>query len=167
MRGRPISGPAATGPAPKPGPKARTGELARLWAEQETWRWRLVVPAVIVGVGAIAIPQRWQTSTATGWFYGVGMLAWAYLTATWMKKWIAYWRAYHRIQGDTFWSARRLEATAWWTTHPWYGRVAALGLFVITIGAYAYGHWPNAGVANIFLIAGLAAALVASRLTAR
>jgi hypothetical protein len=74
-------------------PGDRRGDQARLdelWKEQDRWRWRPVVPAVIVGVGAIAMPRPWQTSVATGWFYGLGILTLAYLTAIWMKKWFAY-----------------------------------------------------------------------------
>jgi len=112
------------------------------------------------------MPRPWQTSVTTGWFYGLGILTFAYLTAIWMKKWFAYWRVYHRIHGDTTSSAIRAEVDAWWMRHGWFSRVAILAVFITTVMTYLIAHWPNAAAANIWLVGGLAVATISSRLTA-
>jgi hypothetical protein len=150
--------------------RERTGRadaLNRLWDAQEKWRWRLFVPAVVVGVGAIVMPRQWQSSPGTGLFYVAMMTCFSVLTYVWMKRWVAYWRAYHQFRGDTFWGARKAEVRAWWISHPWHGRVGFLVLVLITLNAYLWIRWPNSGVANTVLVLGLAAAMVTSRLTAK
>lgn len=146
---------------------ARAEALNQLWDAQERWRWRLIVPAVVVGVGAIGMPRQWQASSGAALFYVIMMTVFAAFTCMWMKRWVAYWRGYHQLRGDTFWGARKAELHAWWISHPWQGRVGVLALFFVTVGGYLAVPWPSHGLANAALVLGLAAAMVTSRVTAR
>jgi hypothetical protein len=142
-------------------------KLNELWNEQNQWRCCPVALAVIVGGVAIAIPRQWQSSSAVGLFYVAMMMAFAVTAYIWMRKWFAYWAEVRRPNGITFWGARREALTIWWYGHFWYGRLTALGFVALALVGYLGWRWPNSGVADSFLIATLAAAAVASRISRR
>jgi hypothetical protein len=146
---------------------ARADALNQLWRAQEKWLWRVIALGVIAAIAAITIPREWQASQVTGLFYVAMMTLYAISTYIWIKRWVAYWRAYHQLRGDTFWDARKADLQAWWISHPWQGRVGVLAIFFVTVTSYLGIHWPNHAIANMVLVFGLAAAVVTSRLTAR
>jgi hypothetical protein len=146
---------------------ARADALNQLWRAQEKWLWRVITLGVVAAIGAITIPRQWQTSQAIGLLYVTMMTLYAISTYIWIKRWVAYWRAYHQFRGDGFWGARKAELHAWWISHPWQGRVGVLAIFLVTLAGYLGVQWPNQTIANTVLVFGLAAAVVTSRLTAR